>query len=316
MAAAVIWWRARAGGSFYIVGMEGAWSARLGPLLPAICGGISAALALSIVDAAAGPVAGVAAALMVVVLPGFIPLHSASLIGPPLLTLMLATLAVMLHAPRFSLAYGTLAAIVAVYVAPAGIGLPAAAVGWAYLSGSRGARSPIRRVAFALVPLLLLLALSHWTGNGWPLAGSVLWRGGLDRMFRAAGSIIGDQLAPGIDNPTLRWLVIADISLLLIALVMVAWRRVARQRPEGAFLRRLFPAAGVIALAYAAGLAAHSLLLTGAAAPDLAAVFPLVVVALLVVVASIGVLWPRWPRAGKLVALVLILGWAQAAIRG
>lgn len=296
--------------------MDGAWSDSLGSLLPALCAGLSAALTLSIVDAAAGPVAGIAAAIVVVILPGFVPLHSASLNGPPLLTLTLATLAVMLHAPRFSLAYGTLAAVVAIYVAPAGIGLPVAAVAWALLSGSTTSRYPVRRVAFALVPLLLLAALSHWTGNGWPVPGTIAWRGGLDRGFQAAGTIIGNQLTPGIHSATLRWFAIADISLLLIAVVVVAWRRVAKVQPEGTLLRRLYPAAGVVALCYAAGLAAHTLLLTGAAVPDLAAVFPLVVVAMLVVGASIGVLWHRWHRAGKVVALILILGWAQAAIRG
>lgn len=253
---------------------------------------------------------------MVVILPGFVPLHSTSLIGPPLLMLTIATLAVMLNAPRFSLAYGTLAAVVAVYVAPAGIGLPIAAVTWALVSGSSSSRYPVRRVAFALMPLIVLALLSHWTGSGWPVPGSIEWRGGLDRGFRAAGTVIGNQLTPGIRNPTLRWLAIADISLVLIATVVVAWRRVARTRPEDAFLRRLYPAAGVLALSYSGGLAAHSLLLTGVTVPDLGAIFPLVVVAMLVVAASIGVLWPRWHRAGKALALLLILGWAQAAIRG
>lgn len=296
--------------------MEGAWSDSLGPLLPAICAGLTAALTLSLVDAAAGPVAGIAAAVVVVILPGFVPLHSASLTGPPLLTLTLATLAVMLHAPRFSLAYGTIAAVVAVYVAPAGIGLPVAAVAWALLSGSSTSRYPVRRVAFALVPLLLLAALSHWTGNGWPVPGSIVWRGGLDRGFRAAGSIIGDQLTPGIHSATLRWFAIADISLILLAVVVVAWRREARTRPDGALLRRLYPAAGVLTFFYALGLAAHTLLLTGAAVPDLAAVFPLVVVGMLVGVVSVGVLWHWWHLAGKLLAMLLILGWAQAALRG
>lgn len=315
VAAAVVWWHAHASGLFYVVGLEGRWSDMIGPLLPALCAGLSVALVLSIVDAAAGPTAGLVAAIVVVMLPGFVPLHRASLIGPPLLMLTLATLAAMLRAPRFSLAYGTLAAVVAVYVAPVGIGLPLAAVAWAFLSGSKTSRYPLRRVAFALVPLLLLVALSRWTGDGWPVAGSVVWRGGLDRGFRVVGAIIGDQLAPGIGNTTLRWFAIADISLLLLAVVVVAWRTVARSHPEGTLLRRLYPAAGILSLTYAAGLAAHTLLLTSAAAPDLASVFPLVVVAMLVIAASIGTLWSRW-RFGKIIALVLILGWAQAAMRG
>lgn len=311
----MVWWRAPADGTFFIVGLDGQWSHALGPLLPALCAGLSAAFALSIVDAAAGPVAGIAAAFVLVVLPGFVPLHRASLIGPPLLTLTLATLLVMLQAPRFSLAYGTLAAVAAVDVAPAGIGLPVAAVAWALVSGAKSSRHPSRRVALAAVPLLVLVVLSRWTGDGWAASGALVWRGGLDRAFHAAGTIVGDQLTPGIHSPTLRWFAIADISLVLLAVVVVAWHRVVRAWPDGTLLRRLYPAAGILALAYAAGLVGRTLLLTSAAEPDLSAVFPLVVVGALVITVSIGVLWSRWPRVGKLVALVLMLGWVQAAIR-
>lgn len=312
----MVWWRVRSDGTFFIVGLEGQWSDALGAMLPALSAGLSAAFALSIVDAAAGPVAGVVAAIVMVILPGFVPLHRASLTGPPLLTLTLVTLAVMLYAPRFSLAYGTLAAVAAVYVSPAGFGLPVAAVAWALLSGAKTSRYPLRRGALAAVPLLLLLALAHWTGHGWPLHRELAWQGGLDRGFRAAGSIIGDQLAPGIHNPALRWFAIADISLLLLAVVVVAWRRVARVRPEGALLRRLYPGAGILSLAWAAGLAGQTLLLPGASEPGLAAVFPLVVVATLVITASVGVLWSQWHRVAKLITLLLVAGWAQAAIRG
>ncbi|MEP6590695.1 MAG: hypothetical protein ABJC19_05890 [Gemmatimonadota bacterium] len=312
----MIWWRARAGGTFFIVGLEGPWSDALGPLLPAICAGLSVAFVLSIVDAAAGPVAGIAAALVVIVLPGFVPLHRMSLSGPPLLALTLATLLVMIQAPRFSLAYGILAAVVAVYVAPAGIGLPLAAAAWAVVSATQVGRFPLRRVSFALLPLLLLGLLSRWTGDGWPDGVSVGWRGGVDRAFQAAGTIVGDQLTPGIHAVTLRWLAIADISLILLAIVVVAWRRVARRRETTTVLRRLYPAAGIVALCYAAGLVTHVLLFKGAAENDLSSVFPLVAVGTVVVVASVGVLWERWHVAGKVLATVLILGWMQAAIRG
>lgn len=285
-------------------------------MLPALCAGLTAALALSIVDIAAGPLAGILAAIAVVVLPGFVPLHRASLIGPPLLTLALATLAVMVQAPRFSLAYGSLAAFAAVFVAPAGIGLPLAAVVWALLSGAKTSRYPVRRGALAALPLLVLLAVTRWTGEGWSGANTISWRGGLDRAFRAAGTIIGDQLAPGLRFPPLRWFVIADASLLLLAIVAAAWMLEARLRPAGTSLRRLYPAALIVMLAYFAGLAGRTLFVSGAAEPDLAAVFPLVVIGLLVISTSVGVLWRRWHRAGKLLAVILLLGWAQAAIRG
>lgn len=314
--ALLVWWCAHASGTFFVVGLGAPWSEWLGPLLPAICAGLTVTLTLSIVDGAAGAVAGIAAAVVVLLLPGFVPLHRASLTGPPLLTLTVATLGVMLYAPRFSLAYGTLAALAAVQVAQAGIGLPAAAAAWALLADRQRTRGAGRRVALAVVPLLILVVLSRWTGDGWPHGEAIAWRGGLDRAFRAAGEIIGDQLAPGIRSATLRWFLIADGALLLIAVVVVAWRRVVRMQPHATTLRRLYPAAGVLALAYAAGLAMRTLLLTGTPEPDLAAVFPLALLCALMSVTSIAVLWPRWPRAGKIVAVVLMLGWMQAALRG
>ena len=82
---------------------------------------------LLIADAAAGALAGPIAVVLMVCLPGFIPLHRSSLTGPPLLTITLLMLAAMVHAPRFSLAYGTLGATGGLFVATEGIGLPLAA---------------------------------------------------------------------------------------------------------------------------------------------------------------------------------------------
>ena len=81
-------------------------------------------------------------------------------------------------------------------------------------------------------------------------------------------------------------------------------------------LHRLYPAAGVLALAYAGGLAVRTLLVRGAPEPDLASVLPLVVVSVVVAVSSAAALWPTWPRWVKAVAAVVTVGWLQAAVRG
>lgn len=311
--AALVWWRGHGDDLFYIVGMGGRWSAVLGHAFPAVCAGLTISLSLLMVDTVAGPWAGVVAAICVAALPGMAPLHRTSLLGPPLAALSLMMLAVMLHAPRFSLAYGAIAAIGAVFVSPAGVGLPAAAVGWALAQG-RGVARMIRRALFALVPLAVVIGVAQWVGDEWPEGGVVTWRGGLDRGLQATGSIIGDQLTPGIVNPALRFFAIADLTLILFALVMLAWRRV-RHLEADAPPRRLFQAAGVLALAYAVGLTVRTLFIAETPEPDLAAVFPLVLVSTVVIVTSIAIFWPRWNRWGRLAAGVLLAGWLQAAIR-
>lgn len=312
--AALVWWQCRADGVFYIVGLGGDMSATLGPLFPGICAGLTVAIALLIVDTAAGPVAGVVAAICIAALPGFMPLHRTSLLGPPLLSITMLILGVMLHAPRFSLAYGSLAAAAAVFISPAGVGLPAAAVAWP-LSQPRRMDGAKRRAAMAIIPLVLVIALARVVGNEWPAHTTLLWRGGLDSGLQAAGSIVGDQVAPLIRNPALRFFALADLALLTVALVLLAWLRVVSRLPADAMMRRLFTAAGVLSLAYAVGLAARTLVIAETPLPDAVAVLPLVVVTVVVIVTSLGAFWPTWNRWGKVVVVVLLAGWMQAALR-
>lgn len=314
--ATLAWWFAWRDGSFFVNGLDAPASELLGPLLPAISAGFIAALSFSVVDAAAGGWAAAIAALVVVSLPGFLPLHGSSLDGPPLTAITLLMLAVMLYAPRFSLAYGVLAATGAVFVSSAGAGLPLAAIAWAWMprrSDEHGPRST--RLIFALVPLLAALALAHVVGDAWPDNATLAWRGHLDEGLRAAGRVVGDQLAPTLTNPALRFFAIADITLILGALAIVAWRRIRRLEAFHAINARFHPALAVTAIGLCLGLALRWLLLPDSPAPDLAAVFPLVVLIALLAVGSAGQLWRGWPRWGKVVALVLFLGWLQAAVR-
>jgi hypothetical protein len=312
--AALVWWRCREDGVFYIVGIGGNISATLGPLFPGVCAGLTIALALLMVDLAVGPVAGVVAAICIASLPGFMPLHRTSLLGPPLISITLMMLAVMLHAPRFSLAYGSLAAIGSVFISPSGVGMPAAAVAWA-LSHRNRITGSIKRAVLAIVPLIVVIALSRVVGDEWPDQSTIHWRGGLDRGLQAAGAVVGDQLAPLLHNPAVRFFALADLTLLIVAVVAFAWRRVISKLPEDALIRRLFAAAGVLSLAYAVGLAMLTLVIAETRAPDLVAMLPLVVVSVVIIVTSMGALWPRWNRLGKVAAVLLILGWLQAALR-
>ena len=312
--AALVWWRCRADGVFYIIGVGGDMSATLGPLFPGICAGLTIAIALLVVDTTVGPVAGVVTAICIAALPGFMPLHRTSLLGPPLLSITVLMLAVMVHAPRFSLAYGSLASMAAVLISPAGVGLPAAAVAWP-LSQRHRANGAIKRATLAIAPLAVVLALSRIVGDEWPAHTTFVWRGGLDRGLQAAGTIIGDQVAPLIHNPALRFFALADLALLVVALVCLAWLRVVRVNPEDAMVRRLFAAAGVLSLAYTVGLAVRTLIIAETLPPDLVAVLPLVAVSVMIIVTSLAAFWPRWNRWGKVIVIVLLVGWMQAALR-
>lgn len=315
VAAVVVWWIAHRHGAFFVSGVGPRASDLLGPLLPALSAGLSIALVLSLVDLVTGTLTACLAVLVVLLLPGFAPLHGASLVGPPMLAATLLQFAVMLSAPRFSLAYGTIAAVAAVWIDSAAVGLPLAAVAWAWLSAHRGGTRPWRRMFFAVVPLLIVLLPSGWASTAWPSTWDAAWRGGLDRGLQAAGRVIGDQLAPTLTSPAVRWFAIADLTLVMGAIVLMAARR-ARSAPPTSATGAFHPAAATLAGGVALGLALRWLFVPASPAPTLEAVLPLMVLAVVTVLASAGMLWRRWPRWGKVLALLVLAGWMQAAIRG
>jgi hypothetical protein len=100
-----------------------------------------------------------------------------------------------------------------------------------------------------------------------------------------------------------------------VAVIVMAWRRVRRLGAFDAITARFHPAVAVTSAGLAVGLALRWLLLPGSAPIDLDAVFPLVVLGLVAVAGSVGQLWSRWPRWGKLLCGLVLLGWLQAALR-
>lgn len=315
LAAILVWWHARADGIFYVTGLDEPLASQLGPLLPALSAGLTVSLVLSVVDAVTGPVAGVLAALLVLALPLFLPLHRTSLDGPPLAALTVMMIGIMVQAPRFSVAYGAIAAIGAVLVDPAGLGLPLAAIAWAAVVRRQRGEATWQRVALALLPLVALVLLAQWTGHAWPESGAIAWRGHLDEGLRSGGVIIGDQLAPTLGTGALRWFAIADVTLLVLAACAVAWRRLAASGDPASPRPRIFPALACTVVALVGGLSVRWLFLPASPPPGADAVFPIAVVVAMATVIAVAVLWPRWPRWGKAIAVLLILGWVQAALR-
>lgn len=314
--AILVWIMAHRDGNFIVLGLEQPLASDLGPLLPAVSAGLAVAMALSLADAAAGTVAGLLAALVVLLLPGFMPLHRISLVGPPLTALTLMVFGVMLQAPRFSIAHGVLAAVAGVFVDPTGIGLIVAAMAWAVLVRRPEGNGTLSRIVLTLVPLAVAIALTPLLGSGWN--GQVVpgWRGSLDHGLQAAGSVIGDQLAPSLHSPAVRWFAIADLTLIGIAVVAVAWRRSHSSPASTSLSERFLPAALTLMAGYAIGLGVIWLFVPATSLPRLESVFPLIAVGAVALVGAVAMLWRGWPRWGKVAAIVVLLGWVQAALRG
>ncbi len=57
------------------------------------------------------------------------------------------------------------------------------------------------------------------------------------------------------------------------------------------------------------------LLVADVAGPGIESVLSLVVIAVMVSTVSVAALWRQWPRWGKVLALLLLVGWGQAALR-
>jgi hypothetical protein len=313
-AGAIVWLLARQESQFSIVGMDGPASSALGSLLPAVSAGLTIAMSLVIVDVVGGPVVAVLAAICVLLLPDFLPLHRSSLIGPPLLATTIGMLAVMLAAPRFSLAYGAVAAVGVVWVSPQAIGLVPAAVAWALLQPN-GQRGRVPRAALSLLPLGIAVLLTTLVGSAWPAPVHFGWRGGLDAALGAIGHVLAAQQVPAITSPSLRWVMVADTTLILLALTVMAWRGAsAASTPDRP--RRFYPAVCVLATSVSVGLLAHAMLLPAAPLPSIETAMSLAVLATLTIAVSVSVLWPRWRWWGKGVAVVLLAGWLGAAVIG
>ncbi len=170
-------------------------------------------------------------------------------------------------------------------------------------------------MALALAPLVVAIAVLPWVGTeAWPSGVSLGWRGHIDGALGAIGRVLGDHLAPGVSAGGLRWLIVADMTLIVLALLGITWRRTIRPMPTTRTARQLFEALGITAACHAAGMMAKSLLVRGAPDPVVAEVFPLVVILTVMVVLGLSLSWSGWSRAGKLLSLALALGWASASL--
>lgn len=298
LVAGLVWWKSAASGIFFLAGIGQPWTDWLGPLLPSLCAGLSVLLVLRIADSAIGYLSGFAAALALCLVPAFLQVHASSLRGPPLLIIFLLQFAVMLQAPRFSIAYGTVAAVAAVTVSSAALGLPIAAVLWPFLAtGQPGTtRHSPRRAVLALIPLGLILILAHLTGVEWSPEAPQVAPGWMGRGLLYGLGVTADFLAPGLPQPLLRTaLIVLMVSALLWSSVQ-AWLVRGRTAHPASVLRRVHPAALLLLICYGGGLVQRLMWSGGGALPDPEALLPLAAVIVLIYSINTTALWSTGSR--------------------
>ncbi len=273
--------------------------------------GVAAGASAWVADVAAGWVAGLLAPFLLALVPAIAGVHMEVLSEPLFLALLAVMLALMLLRPCQSLLYGTAAALGAI-VRYAGLSLAGAAALWAFAQGGTRAER-MRRATLAVLPTVCLF-------GAWVLRSTLLHEPirrvgifpGLTENLRALAVTLGDQLAPGIDAPALRWALASLTGALLVALLMSGVRRARAEQPNSA-APRLFAALGLVAGCYAAELVAARLVADPGIPFDGRLLAPLFYLAALGAAVSLALGWLAWSRLGRAISLGATLVWAWRA---
>ncbi|HEX6965536.1 MAG TPA: hypothetical protein VF166_07030 [Gemmatimonadaceae bacterium] len=281
---------------------------------------VTAGSTLLLVGAAAGPLAGVLAMLMLFATPAVLETHLSILSEPLFYALLVVTLTLMVRAPDRPLRYGITAAVGSL-VRYAGISLVGAAVLWAFALGTT-LRERVRRAAIAALPTLFgygawLARTKYETGGGVREVGVYH---GFMATVREGAATVAAWLAPSLDEGAVRTLVALVVLALLVALVVAAVRR--RSIHDGATRRatsipphRLLAATLLLAGVYVTVVVLSRLFADGAIPFDNRILSPLILLVELAVVVSLAVWW-RAPgtRALRVVAAAVLLAWWGASL--
>lgn len=269
---------------------------------------MTAATLVAVVNAAAGAMAGAGLLVLLLLLPSLFTVHASVLSEPLFLACMALTLAAMAVRPRRPLAYGVPAAL-AVLVRYAGIGVPVAAVAWAWLQdGTR--RERIVRAIWAGVPTLVLegawqirlrlLELSMPEPSG---------LGDVGASLRDAAVTFTDQLVPWTAPHPLR--LVAAAALAIVIATMVG--RAVRATADGTTARRVLTAALTLTAALAATLA-YARLTVGDQIPfDDRILSPYIVLGAVLTATAVGLRWPTWRTPMRTGAALVAITWLALA---
>jgi hypothetical protein len=248
-----------------------------------------------LVEGLAGLGAGLLAAGLALATPAFIELHFSTLSEPLFLALLVVTLTAMVRSPERPLRYGVLAALASM-VRYVGVGVPAAAVVWAFAQPVH-LKVRVQRAILAGIPALILNVI-------WLIRCSIgtdhvpLGLDSLDTNLSAnleeARAALGEWLAPSLSESKWETPLAALVALaLLVLMVRLALRLPWRRWPEE-LVTRFFLAAGLLGMAHI-GVLVYSRILVGHEIPfDSRLLSPLFLLGDTAIAVSVALNWPRW----------------------
>jgi len=269
-----------------------------------------------LVEGVAGLGAGLLAGGFALATPAFIELHFTTLSEPLFLALLLVTFAAMVRSPERPLRYGVLAALVSM-VRYVGIGVPAAAVVWAFAQPARG-RFRVQRAILAGIPALILNVI--WMircslgDNYVPLELDFIDTN-LSKNLEQAREALGGWLAPSLSESRWETPVAVLVGLVLALLILRSVLRLPWGRWSEDLATRFFLAAGLLGIAHI-GVLVYSRVLIGHEIPfDSRLLSPLFLLGEATTAVTFALSWPRWRGWQRgLTAAVLALWFVGAGL--
>ena len=262
-----------------------------------------------LLQATAGVPAGIIAVLLLAAMPAMFDNYIRVLSEPLFLLCLTLTLVAMVRRPDRPFLAG-LGAAAAELVRYAGIAASAAVLLWAL--GRRGTRRErFERILEAALPI----GVAHvWWSVRLSMVGAEAppvthWQRGFGGTLREGGRTIVEWLTPGLGGGVLR--VAVALAVLLAAIVLL--RRTLRRMPRDGraiIRRRLFNAAGLLALCYAVVLLFSRAFVGGGIPFDERLLSPLFLLATVVLAACLRIRWSAWSGPMRSAVLAACVAWA------
>ena len=303
--------------------------------------GVSAPMAARMVQAAAAgataalfvftlwPLAGgwgaALGAMVLALTPAVVFVHLSVLSEPLFLALMMLALWSLVRRPRSPLLHGLVAAA-ATMVRYAGLSVAGAAALWALRDGTASWRERLRRAAIALAPSVLAMAAwaltrGRTSGHETHIRRFALY-GNWGPTLGEGVRTIAHQLVPSLDWEPVPWLAAAGTVAALAALVWSTVRSEGevlpapeRDDPRWHAQRPLLQAAGWLALAYVALVAASRAVADPNIPFDFRLAVPLVPLAVAAVTVVAARAWRVISRPARVFGVLALAAWTAAALR-
>lgn len=296
------------------IAIAGGIRAGLGPVqaaraVEAVSAFALVAIIVLLLDGTAGAPAGLLAVLLLAATPAMFDNYIRVLSEPLFLLCLVLALAAMTLRPERPWLAG-LGGALAELARYSGIAVGLAAIFWS-LGRSGPWRARLERALEAALPIVA--ARTWWTvrlhalGAHAPPVGH--FERGLPATLGEGAHTLVEWLTPSIGNGVLRWCLALAALAAAVWLLRRTWRRMPRDGRATA-RRRLFNAAGLIALCYA-GVLLFSRAFVGRGIPfDERLLSPLFLLATIALAACMRIRWPAWSGAMRGAAAAVLALWA------